>query len=229
MHTEESLRDRLRVDSPARGEAGAALRCWDSQDQARLASGPGARSCCAAGPAQRGARLTFQHAGSVSSPSLVLLDLCRHSLESSLGEMCIDERPETPCAREAKEAPVHRRAYGWPVPSRCGRGESARVGSAGNVGTTLHASVMPTSPALSGLEVDPVYGPPDGVADPRFARIGWRGIPVHPRPLSLGLPRPPLDDPAVRPVRQRGSDQRAPTSESSRPVHGLSVAFDIRR
>jgi methylmalonyl-CoA mutase N-terminal domain/subunit len=28
---------------------------------------------------------------------------------------------------------------------------------------------------LSGLEVDPVYGPPAGAADPRFERIGWPG------------------------------------------------------
>ena len=28
---------------------------------------------------------------------------------------------------------------------------------------------------LSGVEVDPVYGPPEGTADPRFERIGWPG------------------------------------------------------
>ncbi|HEU5130295.1 MAG TPA: methylmalonyl-CoA mutase family protein [Glycomyces sp.] len=28
---------------------------------------------------------------------------------------------------------------------------------------------------LSGMEVDPVYGPPEGVADPRMERIGWPG------------------------------------------------------
>ncbi|MGH3742185.1 MAG: acyl-CoA mutase large subunit family protein [Micromonosporaceae bacterium] len=28
---------------------------------------------------------------------------------------------------------------------------------------------------LSGLEVDPVYGPPEGADDPRFERIGWPG------------------------------------------------------
>ncbi|WP_030158517.1 methylmalonyl-CoA mutase [Glycomyces sp. NRRL B-16210] len=28
---------------------------------------------------------------------------------------------------------------------------------------------------LSGLETDPVYGPPEGVADPRMERIGWPG------------------------------------------------------
>nr|BFF24343.1 hypothetical protein GCM10025732_23080 [Glycomyces mayteni] len=28
---------------------------------------------------------------------------------------------------------------------------------------------------LSGLEVEPVYGPPEGVADPRMGRIGWPG------------------------------------------------------
>jgi methylmalonyl-CoA mutase, N-terminal domain len=28
---------------------------------------------------------------------------------------------------------------------------------------------------LSGVEVDPVYGPPEGVTDPRFERIGWPG------------------------------------------------------
>jgi methylmalonyl-CoA mutase N-terminal domain/subunit len=28
---------------------------------------------------------------------------------------------------------------------------------------------------LSGLEVDPVYGPPDGAVVPGFERIGWPG------------------------------------------------------
>src|SRR5690242_13092391 len=28
---------------------------------------------------------------------------------------------------------------------------------------------------VSGVEVDPVYGPPDGAADPRMERIGWPG------------------------------------------------------
>ena len=64
---------------------------------------------------------------------------------------------------------------------------------------------------LSGIEVEPVYGPPDGVdrrpAD-RADRLAGR-VPVHPRAVPDRLPRPGLDDPAVRRLRQRRADQRA--------------------
>ena len=59
---------------------------------------------------------------------------------------------------------------------------------------------------LSGVEVEPVYGPAAG----RHGR-GLRadrlagGVPVHPRAVPDRLPRPDLDDPAVRRLRQRRS------------------------
>ena len=63
---------------------------------------------------------------------------------------------------------------------------------------------------LSGSPVDPVYGPRDGrpVRRVRADRLAGR-VPVHPGPLSDRLPRPDLDDPPVRGLRQRPADQRA--------------------
>ena len=50
--------------------------------------------------------------------------------------------------------------------------------SAGEPVGRLHVapdrSVMPIS-TLSGLDVDPVYGPSEDADDPRFERIGWPG------------------------------------------------------
>ena len=63
---------------------------------------------------------------------------------------------------------------------------------------------------LSGVEVDPVYGPADEAADERMERIGWPGEYPFTRGLYPdGLPRPALDHPAVRRLRQRPADQRA--------------------
>ena len=54
---------------------------------------------------------------------------------------------------------------------------------------------------LSGMEV---------AAGVRHRRVGVaRRVPVHPRPLPDRLPRPHVDDPAVRGLRQRRADQRA--------------------
>src|SRR3954451_298788 len=40
---------------------------------------------------------------------------------------------------------------------------------------------------LSGLELDPVYGPPDGVDQPGFERIGWPGeYPLTRGPYATG-------------------------------------------
>ena len=59
---------------------------------------------------------------------------------------------------------------------------------------------------LSGTTVDPVYGPPEGADVPglRADRLAGR-VPVHPRALPDRLPRPDLDDPPVRRLRQRRS------------------------
>ena len=49
-----------------------------------------------------------------------------------------------------------------------------------------------------------------GRAGVRHRRLGVaRRVPVHPRALPDGLPRPHVDDPAVRRLRQRPADQRA--------------------
>ena len=63
---------------------------------------------------------------------------------------------------------------------------------------------------LSGVEVDPVYGPPAGAVVPGFDRIGWPGEFPYTRGLyPAGVSRADVDDPAVLGVRQRGADQRA--------------------
>ena len=54
---------------------------------------------------------------------------------------------------------------------------------------------------LSGVPVEPAYGTDDSE---------WPGrVPVHPRAVPHRLPRPDLDDPPVRGLRQRRADQRA--------------------
>ena len=59
---------------------------------------------------------------------------------------------------------------------------------------------------LSGMPVDPVYGPPEGADVPglRADRLAGR-VPVHPGAVPDRLPRADLDDPAVRRLRQRRS------------------------
>ena len=47
----------------------------------------------------------------------------------------------------------------------------ARVDEAHRAGQVRDADFT----TLSGLDVDPVYGPPAGADDPRFDRIGWPG------------------------------------------------------
>ena len=72
--------------------------------------------------------------------------------------------------------------------------------------TTPPASADADFTTLSGVEVDPVYGPRPG-----RRRRGLRadrlagGVPVHPRAVPDRLPRPDLDDPPVRRLRQRRS------------------------
>ena len=45
----------------------------------------------------------------------------------------------------------------------------------GNSGTTPRGAREADFTTLSGTEVEPVYGPPEGVDDPRIERIGWPG------------------------------------------------------
>ncbi|SEE39788.1 acyl-CoA mutase large subunit family protein [Jiangella alba] len=81
---------------------------------------------------------------------------------------------------------------------------------------------------LSGTEVDPVYGPPDGVDDPRFERIGWPGE----YPFTRGLYPTGYRGRAwtIRQFAGFGSAQQ--TNERYKMIlrsggGGLSVAFDM--
>jgi methylmalonyl-CoA mutase N-terminal domain/subunit len=81
---------------------------------------------------------------------------------------------------------------------------------------------------LSGVEVRPAYGPPDGAADPRFARIGWPGE----FPFTRGLyPTGYRGRPWT--IRQfAGFGNAHQTNERYKMIlaeggHGLSVAFDM--
>ena len=81
---------------------------------------------------------------------------------------------------------------------------------------------------LSGVEVDPVYGPPDGAAPPGFERIGWPGE----FPFTRGLyPTGYRGRPwTIRQFAGFGSAEQ--TNERYRMIlaeggHGLSVAFDM--
>jgi hypothetical protein len=56
---------------------------------------------------------------------------------------------------------------------------------------------------LSGLPVEPVYGPPDGT-EPAEAIGG--GVPVYQGPVSHRLPGQAVDDQAVFRLRQRQAD-----------------------
>ena len=60
---------------------------------------------------------------------------------------------------------------------------------------------------LSGLEVEPVYGPPDGAVVPGFERIGWPGE----YPFTRGL------YPASRSARSRAPRRRPAGRTPARP------------
>ena len=81
---------------------------------------------------------------------------------------------------------------------------------------------------LSGLEVDPVYGPPDEAADPRMERIGWPGE----FPYTRGL-HPTGYRGREWTIRQfAGFGNAQQTNERYRMIldaggGGLSVAFDM--
>jgi methylmalonyl-CoA mutase, N-terminal domain len=81
---------------------------------------------------------------------------------------------------------------------------------------------------LSGIEVDPVYGPPDGATDPRMARIGWPGQ----FPFTRGL-YPTGYRGRSWTIRQfAGFGNARQTNERYKMIlaaggGGLSVAFDM--
>jgi methylmalonyl-CoA mutase N-terminal domain/subunit len=81
---------------------------------------------------------------------------------------------------------------------------------------------------LSGLEVDPVYGPPEGSADPRLERIGWPGE----YPYTRGL-YPTGYRGRTWTIRQfAGFGNARQTNERYKMIlgaggGGLSVAFDM--
>jgi methylmalonyl-CoA mutase N-terminal domain/subunit len=81
---------------------------------------------------------------------------------------------------------------------------------------------------LSGVEVDPVYGPPEGSVDPRLPRIGWPGEYPFTRGLhATGYRGKPW---TIRQFAGFGNAQQ--TNERYRTIlanggHGLSVAFDM--
>jgi methylmalonyl-CoA mutase, N-terminal domain len=81
---------------------------------------------------------------------------------------------------------------------------------------------------LSGEEVDPVYGPPDGADDPRFERIGWPGE----FPFTRGLYASGYRGRAWTIRQFAGFANAAQTNERYRMIlaaggGGLSVAFDM--
>jgi methylmalonyl-CoA mutase N-terminal domain/subunit len=81
---------------------------------------------------------------------------------------------------------------------------------------------------LSGIEVDPVYGPPHNGTDPRFDRIGWPGEFPFTRGLyDTGYRGRPW---TIRQFAGFGNAQQ--TNERYKKIlasggHGLSVAFDM--
>lgn len=81
---------------------------------------------------------------------------------------------------------------------------------------------------LSGMELEPVYGPPEGVADPRFQRIGWPGE----YPFTRGLYTAGYRG-RTWTIRQfAGFGNARQTNERYKMIlrsggGGLSVAFDM--
>jgi methylmalonyl-CoA mutase N-terminal domain/subunit len=81
---------------------------------------------------------------------------------------------------------------------------------------------------LSGIEVEPVYGPPDDTADPRFERIGWPG--EHPFTRGLYTTGYRGRSWTIRQFAGFGNAQQ--TNERYKMIlrsggGGLSVAFDM--
>ncbi|TDD64083.1 methylmalonyl-CoA mutase [Jiangella aurantiaca] len=81
---------------------------------------------------------------------------------------------------------------------------------------------------LSGTEVDPVYGPPEGTDDPRFERIGWPGE----YPFTRGLYSTGYRGRAWTIRQFAGFGNATQTNERYKMIlrsggGGLSVAFDM--
>ena len=76
---------------------------------------------------------------------------------------------------------------------------------------------------LSGEPLEPLYGPEDLAGfDPETRARTARRVPVHPGRLPLDVPRPAVDDAAVRRVRLGRRDQRAlPVPARTRPGRPL--------
>ena len=89
-------------------------------------------------------------------------------------------------------------SWRW-TPSRSRRG--ARAGRRGSTGARKRDADFTT---LSGVEVEPVYGP-DGPTTPASSGSAGRGSSRSPGACTHRLPRAALDDPAVRRLRQRRS------------------------
>ncbi|HET7475785.1 MAG TPA: methylmalonyl-CoA mutase family protein, partial [Dermatophilaceae bacterium] len=101
---------------------------------------------------------------------------------------------------------------------------AARYAAARDAGQVRDADFT----TLSGVEVDPVYGPPEGVADPRMERIGWPGE----YPFTRGL-YPTGYRGRTWTIRQfAGFGNAEQTNQRYRMIlarggGGLSVAFDM--
>ena len=99
---------------------------------------------------------------------------------------------------------------------------------AGSAATTRRPSATPTSPRCPGLEVEPVYGPPEGADVPGFERIGWPGE----YPYTRGL-YPTGYRGRTWTIRQfAGFGNARQTNERYQMIlaaggGGLSVAFDM--
>jgi methylmalonyl-CoA mutase, N-terminal domain len=81
---------------------------------------------------------------------------------------------------------------------------------------------------LSGIEVDPAYGPPEGTDDPRFERIGWPGE----YPFTRGLYTTGYRGRAWTIRQFAGFGNAQQTNERYKMIlrsggGGLSVAFDM--
>ncbi|MET9022872.1 methylmalonyl-CoA mutase family protein [Actinopolymorpha sp. NPDC004070] len=106
-----------------------------------------------------------------------------------------------------------------------GRSDEAKPGESGET-RDRHDRARRTT--LSGTEVDPVYGPPPDVDDPRFERIGWPGE----YPFTRGL-YPTGYRGRTWTIRQfAGFGNAEQTNERYRMIlaaggGGLSVAFDM--
>ena len=85
-----------------------------------------------------------------------------------------------------------------------------------------------TRSTISGIENEPLYTPDNVDVDYAARPRPSRRLSVHARRLSVDVPRPPLDDAAVRGLRLGGGDERAlplpPRARSDRPLHRLRHA-----